>query len=330
MRAIRMVQLSVCLGLGWVLLSGAQKPSALPYIEHTIQSGESVSLLCIQHYGYWSAELGSAFLKLNPAVVNIDVVQVGQVVRLAKAVESGSTPPAPSAPAAEVKVEKRFNATQGVVTYVQGSVNLLRGGKTQSLGVNALVQPGDVIMTAADGRAEIIINRESVIRLDHNTRTTIEAFRDNAAKSGKTTMGFSVGTVWAKIRNFKDQVSRFELELPTAIAGVHGTVYQTSVQPDSSAEVKVFTGEVAVSNRPPTSPELAGGLQEVPGPDEVPGPSEVSMEQWTQIVRDMQRLLIGKDGAASAPQAFTKNPKSEWERWNEQRDKRIAELFEGK
>jgi hypothetical protein len=93
--------------------------------------------------------------------------------------------------------------------------------------------------------------------------------------------------------------------------------------------VKVFTGEVAVSNRPSAPTALAGGLQEVPGPDEVPGPSEVSMDQWTQIVRDMQRLTIGKDGAASTPQGFTKNPKSEWERWNEQRDKRIAELFEG-
>ena len=122
-------------------------------------------------------------------------------------------------------------------------------------------------------------------------------------------------------------MSRFELELPTAVAGVHGTVYQTSVSKDSSAEVKVFDGEVAVNNRSLSTGEAGSGLSEVAAPDEVSGPSEVSMEQWTEIVRAMQKISIDKKGKPSSVQPFSRNASSTWEQWNTERDKRVAELF---
>ena len=96
---------------------------------------------------------------------------------------------------------------------------------------------------------EIIINRETVVRLKEKTELVLDAYRNVASGRGKTKAGFSFGTVWTKMKKFQDKVSRFELELPTAIAGVHGTVYQTAVNADSSAEVKVFSGEVAVKSR---------------------------------------------------------------------------------
>jgi hypothetical protein len=90
--------------------------------------------------------------------------------------------------------------------------------------------------------------------------------------------------------------------------------------------VKVFDGEVAVNNR---APDGAGGsgLSEVPGPGEVQGPAEVSLEQWTQIVRSMQRITIDKKGKPSSVQAFSKNATDTWESWNEERDRAVAELF---
>jgi hypothetical protein len=162
--------------------------------------------------------------------------------------------------------------------------------------------------------------------MKEDTRLTIETFRRNAKKKGKTRMSFSVGSVWSKVKRFKDKVSRFELELPTAIAGVHGTVYQARIAGDASAEVKVYNGSVAVRNNP-SAPSRTAGVHEVSGPDEVPGPHEVSVEEWIRIVRDMQKVTIDKNGEPSSPQSFSRNPQDDWERWNAERDKRIAEMF---
>ena len=127
--------------------------------------------------------------------------------------------------------------------------------------------------------------------------------------------------------------SRFELELPTAIAGVHGTVYQTTVNSDTSAEVKVYDGEVAVSGKKQKKDEDVSKVQnvfkphEITGPQEIAGPKEISLDEWIKIVKAMQTIKIDKNGIPTDPVTFQKNPDDSWEKWNEERDKRIAEMF---
>ena len=204
-----------------------------------------------------------------------------------------------------------WQATQGVVTFVEGDVIITpkADNHKRKLVSNTIVYPGDMVQTMKNGRVEIIINRESVVRMRENTRLTIENFRDNQNNTGKSRVGFSLGTVWTKMKKFKDKISRFDLELPTAIAGVHGTVYEASVAKDTSAEVKVFDGEVAVSgaSKAGTDAAAAGSAQEVSGPDEVAGPDEVSLEQWVQIVREMQKIRIDKKGKPQALESFKKD-----------------------
>lgn len=309
---------------------------------HTVKKGESISLICIDYYGYYSKDLGAAILKDNPSIKNINIIVAGQKIRFPKPVEAAGAIPKPPSDSPDSKSAnsgalgrdtlfvKKVNATQGVVTCIVGTVRYKSTGQKEfkNLKVNTTVYPGDIIETGSDGRAEIIINRESVVRLKEKTRMELESFRDNASDNGKTRLGFNAGTIWTKMKRFKDKIARFELELPTAVAGVHGTVYQTSVNTDKSAEVKVFTGEVAVSGLPQQAgPNDAAGLTEVAGPTEVQGPVEVSMETWTQIVTSMQKLSINKNGAPASPEAFEKNPESDWEKWNMERDLRIAEIF---
>ncbi|MBD3421158.1 MAG: hypothetical protein GF398_13665 [Chitinivibrionales bacterium] len=318
---------SAVAGLIFVAASGGKNP----YTMHTVKKGESISLICIDLYGHYAAEVGEIIRHDNPSVKDINIIHVGQKLKLRKPgarvgakpdkVEVGKTSPNASPLAGQV-IEKKVNATQGVVTYVQGSAFLTRK-KTASksaLGANTVLYPGDVIETAANGRVEVIINRESVVRLKEATRLTIGAFRDNAGQRGTSEVKFSIGSVWAKVRKFRDDICRFQLELPTALAGVHGTVYQSTVNSDESVDVKVYSGEVQVQQH-----SSAGGGS--PGPSEVPGPHEVSMEQWTHIVRSMQQIHIGNDGSAQEPESFEKNPDDDWERWNEERDERIAHLF---
>ncbi len=326
-----------------LLLSGTtERKQGSDRFTHTVAAGESVSLICIDYYGYYSATLGTTVLADNPSIKNIDLIHVGQKLSLRKPVEAstaktavvtdgGEKSPDTVAQPAETTIRK-MSISQGVVTCVEGEVQWCRSvsAPLQQLKINTVVAPGNVIETSANGRVEIIINREAVVRLRENTRTVLEAYRDLSSGKGTTKLKCSAGGWWTRVKKFKDRISRFEMELPTAVAGVHGTIYETSVTEDGSSEVKVFDGEVAVhsatSGTPDATAQAVGVPVEVAGPQEVPPPHEVPMEQWTEIVRSMQRISIDKKGIPSKPVSFTK-ANSDWERWNEQRDRRIARIF---
>ena len=316
----------ICSGILFLLAGAAAPGAGEQFIEHLVKKGETISLICIDYYGDFKAEYCTIVLSDNPLIKDANMIFPNQKLRLRnpdyKQEKTETAGPV---------IEKKILATQGVVTYVEGDVVITpkAGNHKQKLVSNTIVNPGDMVQTMKNGRVEIIINRETVVRMRENTRLTLENFRDNQNNTGKTSVGFSLGAVWTKMKKFKDKISRFELELPTAIAGVHGTVYEASVGKDTSAEVKVYDGEVAVSGAPPKGKDAAaaGAAEEVRGPDEVAGPDEVSLEQWVQIVHEMQKIRIDKKGKPQALESFKKDGSDSWERWNEERDQRISEIF---
>jgi hypothetical protein len=309
-------------------IAAMKAPDDETYTIHEVKKGETISLLCIESYGYYSNELGLAIVKDNASIKDINLIYVGQKIRFRKPIPEEKKTAEENKDVLPV-FQQKVDATQGVVTYVEGRANITKKGtnKSEKLAANVVVYPGNVIKTGDNGRVELIINRESVVRLKENTELTIEAFRDLKKNEGKTSLNFSVGSLWSKLKQFKDKISRFELELPTAIAGVHGTIYQTTVNNDKSAEVKVYDGEVAVSGRQQKKEATPKTLHEISAPQQVPGPHQVSMEEWTKIVRAMQSIKIDANGVPTDPLAFDISPDDSWERWNEERDKRIAEMF---
>ncbi len=311
-----------------VLLAAIKTSDVENFTTRQVKKGETVSLLCIEIYGYYSNDLGEAIAKDNQDIKNINLIYVGQEIRFRKPVATEKKTAEKNKDVSPL-FQQKVDATQGVVTYVEGNAKLTKKGtdKPEKLTANVVVYPGDIIRTGDKGRVELIINRESVVRLKENTELTIEAFRDLKKNEGKTSLNFSVGSLWSKLKQFKDKISRFELELPTAIAGVHGTIYQTTVNSDKSAEVKVYDGEVAVSGKQIKKTNPIGQLEQVAPPHQVAGPQQVSMEEWTKIVRAMQSIKIDHNGVASDATAFQKSPNDDWERWNEERDQRIAEIF---
>ncbi len=310
----------------FIIVNAAPAPNAKDeYISHRVTKGETVSLICIDCFGYYAADYGVRFLKDNPSVKDINRIYTGQTLRFFNPCFKPR-----AAEGAAPAIERKVAASQGVVTYVEGKAVVVPKSDSlkRALLSNTIVYPGDVIRTLANGKAEIIINRETVVRMRENTTLIIDNIRDPGADKGKSTIGFTIGSLWTKMKKFKDKVARFELELPTAIAGVHGTVYETTVNKDTSSEVKVFDGEVAVSSNPKPSGAAASGITEIGGPEEVAGPHEVSMEQWVRIVGEMQRMTIDKKGVPRPVETFDKNPHDAWEQWNEERDRRISEMFD--
>ena len=294
------------------------------YIVHSIKGGESVSLICIDYYGHYNNAMGDAIKKNNSSIKDINLIVAGGKLRLRKPqIASKKSDTSPTI------FKKKINITQGVVTCVEGKAALTKKGSTKKskLAANTIVFPGDILHTGSNGRVEIIINRESVVRMKENTRLSLNEFGDKEKKKGKTAVDLKSGTIWTKVKKFVGKICRFECSLPTAIAGVYGTVYQTSVTDDSTSEVKVYNGEVSVKGSPTEKPSTAGEIVEVSGPTEIPGPQEVTLDEWVRIVKSMQKVTIGKDGIPSDVTAFKRKPSSSWEQWNEKRDKRIATMF---
>ncbi|KMQ51911.1 LipL45 protein [Chitinispirillum alkaliphilum] len=302
-------------------------------IQHYIRRGESISLICIDYYGHYTRQMGTEIMSLNPWISDINVIEAGKTLRLPRPqnAAASTTPSATPEKSAPALFERNLEMRQGVITCVEGRAYIMRQGseKRETLLVNSIVSPGDIIETDSDGRVEIIINRESVCRIRENSRVVLDAFRDPGSGIDQTNMSLDNGTVWTRVKRVAGRLRRFELSLPTAIAGVHGTVYQAAVHPDSSSEVKVYSGEVKVERRPEPTPQhiSASEVREVSGPHEIRGPHEVSMEEWVRIVQAMQKVYIGRDGVAENVSGFARDPQSCWERWNEERDLRIAEIF---
>lgn len=296
------------------------------HINHKVISGESISLICIDYYGQYSTAMGKEIQKINPSISNINIIKVGQNIKFPKPVteEEVAASPVKSKPL----FKKAISVQQGVVTAVVKDAYLIRSGKKSELTVNTLIQPDDTIITGNTGRVEIIINKESISRIKENSEVAISRFRNAKDKNSSTVLDLKKGNVWTKVKRFTDKLSRFQLTLPTAIAGVHGTVYESSVDNDSSAEVKVFEGEVGVKKRPETNTNpKSTEVFEVAGPSEVAGPTEVSMEHWLHIVRSMQKIRVGKDGSPSQVTSFKNEKIDSWEEWNLKRDKQLSKLF---
>ena len=107
----------------------------------------------------------------------------------------------------------------------------------------------------------------------------------------------------------------FQVQMPNAIAGVHGTVFENAIAEDSTSSVSVYRGEVGVEG----GPDRAGPHRSM-APTQVAGPKEISMGQWIKILKDNQRLTISKSGTAGESVQFKPDSASAWVKLNQERD----------
>ena len=177
---------------------------------HSVRAGESISLLCIDFYGYYSTRLGNAVRNLNPAVKDINLIYPGQKIcfRIPETVGAANASSNVVASSGDTVAEKgsvvrtqllkneksddslfvrKVKVTQGVVTCVEGTV-VYRDEKNsleKPLEVNTVLAPGAVITTKKDGRLELIINREAVVRMGavHRCRAWLELVLRRAART---------------------------------------------------------------------------------------------------------------------------------------------------
>lgn len=188
---------------------------------------------------------------------------------------------------------------------------------------------GEKIKTWDQSRAEIGFSDGSIIRIDGNSSLDIvDAKKDKAGQQVEAKVWS--GKVWANV-NKMSKKSKFELESPTAVAAVRGTVYRMAVSPDRTTRIAVYSGAVAVKPHPDFFMEQkakAGGRPgEIEGPAEIAGPTEVTLEQWIQIVKVHQEITINPDGSYGIVQFNPElDAQDDWVRWNQERDRAMGRI----
>jgi hypothetical protein len=186
---------------------------------------------------------------------------------------------------------------EATITRIEGSAQLQKNGAAwKPARLNMPLQIGDQLKSDAESLVEITYKKGAIMRLGENSVCIIKKSSDMAVS---TTV--PKGNVWVNMKKLTAAGRDFEVATPTAVAAIRGTVFHMQSMPDSSADVAVFDGKVAVGlsddgkKRARLPEENAEAPHEVPGPTEVPGPYEVTLDQWRTIVAG-QRISVRSNG----------------------------------
>lgn len=201
----------------------------------------------------------------------------------------------------------------GRVSTLMGSVLIKRkDGSQVSPKIRDEVFPKDVISTGADGRVKVYFNDDSVLSLGANAELTIKQLvYDPAKDERKGLFSLARGSMMALVgRVFGSRSSSYEIETPTAVAGVRGTYFGVEVlDAETAADLGIISG-VTVAG--PASAVAGGVLAKTPGATNVfvasgnvsvsgLNPDGSAMTTGQQMLGPRQQSSVGRGQTPSAP-----------------------------
>lgn len=180
-------------------------------------------------------------------------------------------------------------ADRAVVTFIDGDVQVRHGISGWSPArLNDVLNPGDAVKTGEEARAEITIADGYLVRMKENSHLLIT----HVNTSGLTKLKVFLGGVWVTIEKALTGASKFQVEMPSAVAAVKGTVFRCDVPSDAEALTYVYEGEV----------ELVAGQERV----------KVAPARYARIRRGARVALASIN--------FDEDDKRAWVQYNRHRD----------
>jgi hypothetical protein len=217
---------------------------------------------------------------------------------------------------------------KGIVTHADGTVKRqpVEVETWENAPVNTDILSGDKVRTYQESRAELDLAQMDIIRLAPRTIIDIvRLYQETKEKTVKTEIKLEQGELWASVHEVEME-TEFDISAPIAAAAITGTILRMNVKEDSTTQLKVYTGEVKITNAPEKKDLKAQPLvkpHQIQGPHEVPGPREVTLQEWVYIVRSMQQITVDNKGKVISSGDFDKNDEEEqsnWVKWNQKRD----------
>lgn len=228
--------------LALALTAKAPAVADTTYSSVVVKPKQTISWIALRYLGGYSPAIYDTLAMDNPNVANLKRLKGGESIRLRRSMDRRKL-------TAERQIE--IASRQAVVTTLRGEGEIRRAdGATSPLAANIFLATGDEIRIGKGASAELVIDNQSVLRLRENSRLRIMGVQDASLANGRkagTRVALDAGALWVKVRSWAGPLVGFEVRLPSVIAGVHGTVFETTVAADSTQTVAVREGVVSVT-----------------------------------------------------------------------------------
>jgi len=154
---------------------------------------------------------------------------------------------------------------QGRLKFIIGKVEVLATRQTNwtPAKLNQPVDSGDRIRTMLNARAELEMPDKSVIKINENTIFDVKEIKTNARdKEDRMSFTLWAGNIWAQFQKVMDTRSQREIESPSAVVAIRGTILEMEVDAQQTTRVKVIEGEVALKSKDVAGEVSIGSNQE--------------------------------------------------------------------
>ena len=134
------------------------------------------------------------------------------------------------------------SVVDNVIIFNSGTNDQSNGKDGMTLGA------GDKIKTDSDGRATITFFDGSRIELDSNTEISLDELVSKSDSSSKIIkIGQEVGETTSRVVKLVDPASRYEIQTPSAVAAVRGSVMTVQVTADGATKAYNVEGNITLT-----------------------------------------------------------------------------------
>jgi hypothetical protein len=137
-----------------------------------------------------------------------------------------------------------LGGTQAVVEVVNGEAQFKSGDQVLPITKGMTLEEGQTVLTGAGQLVILRLHNGGQLVVFENSEITLKSKDGDAAK---IKLIQPKGFAWSRLPKLKNSES-FEVEMPTASAGIRGTSFSSSVLDGNESQVCVCEGEVKVSN----------------------------------------------------------------------------------
>lgn len=135
----------------------------------------------------------------------------------------------------------------GYVTFYYGNIDIIKSGEKIKPKLKMLLESGDKISTSQHARIDVQLENYGLIRINQNSEVELDKIFDTVNQ--KVNVKMESGRILCKLKKL-DKASEFNVETPTAVAGVRGTTFLVDSKEDKkNSEIAVDEGQLEVTSK---------------------------------------------------------------------------------
>ncbi|MBU1076408.1 MAG: FecR domain-containing protein [Spirochaetes bacterium] len=161
--------------------------------------------------------------------------------------------------------KKSENILKAKVVFAMGKVYILRGdtpGKVE-VKIDTQILPDDVIITGKNSSVNIVVAKRGVLKIQESSSVAFKELINIDDENNRSKLKVTLGKMVLSLQKLKKE-SAFEVETPTAVAGVRGTSFMVEVEREeksafpffakvtkdekTTTKIAVLSGEVELAN----------------------------------------------------------------------------------